>query len=63
MVTLRFGEQAGVGTFGSRSTAVAGSAVAIAADELLERGNSLAAERLGTEVGWDRGRFLAADGR
>jgi aerobic carbon-monoxide dehydrogenase large subunit len=62
-VTLRFGDLPGVGTFGSRSTAVAGSAVALAADELLEHGRSVAAERLGAEVGWDRGRFLAADGR
>jgi carbon-monoxide dehydrogenase large subunit len=62
-ITLRFGEPAGVGTFGSRSTAVAGSALALAADQLLEHGRSLAAERLSTEVGWDRGRFVAADGR
>ena len=62
-ITLRFGEAAGVGTFGSRSTAVAGSAVALAADELLDRGRAVAAERLGTEVVWDRGRFVAADGR
>jgi aerobic carbon-monoxide dehydrogenase large subunit len=34
-ITLRFGDAPGVGTFGSRSTAVAGSAVALAADELL----------------------------
>jgi carbon-monoxide dehydrogenase large subunit len=62
-VTLRFGEPAGVGTFGSRSTAVAGSAIAVAAGELLARGRSLASERLGTEGEWDQGRFVAADGR
>jgi carbon-monoxide dehydrogenase large subunit len=62
-VTLRFGHPAGVGTFGSRSTAVAGSAVALAADELLQRAHSVATERLQTDVTWDRGRFVAADGR
>jgi carbon-monoxide dehydrogenase large subunit len=62
-VSLRFGEPPGVGTFGSRSTAVAGSAVALAADELLQRAHSLAADRLGAEVTCDGGRFVAADNR
>jgi carbon-monoxide dehydrogenase large subunit len=62
-VALRFGDPAGVGTFGSRSTAVAGSAVALAADELLERARSLAAQRLQTDVRSNGGRFVAADGR
>jgi carbon-monoxide dehydrogenase large subunit len=62
-VTLRFGEPAGVGTFGSRSTAVAGSAVALAADELLERAHSLATQRLDAEITFARGHFHAPDGR
>ena len=40
-ITIRSGDSAavppGVGTFGSRSIAMAGSAIAIAADELLAR--------------------------
>ncbi|HEX3689166.1 MAG TPA: xanthine dehydrogenase family protein molybdopterin-binding subunit [Solirubrobacteraceae bacterium] len=47
-IELRFGDSAttppGVGTFGSRSVAMAGSAVALASDELLERARALAAE-------------------
>jgi carbon-monoxide dehydrogenase large subunit len=53
-IELRFGDSAtappGVGTFGSRSVAMAGSAIAVAADELLER-----AHKLATEVGLDAG--------
>ncbi len=49
-IVLRFSDSAevprGVGTFGSRSVAVGGSAVAVAVDELLERGRSLAAHVL-----------------
>jgi carbon-monoxide dehydrogenase large subunit len=62
-ITLRFGEPAGVGTFGSRSTAVAGSAVALAADELLQRAHPLATQRLQADVTWKHGSFVAADGR
>jgi carbon-monoxide dehydrogenase large subunit len=62
-VSVHFGDAPGVGTFGSRSTAVAGSAVALAAEGLLERAHSLAAERLGTDVRWDGAAFVAADGR
>jgi carbon-monoxide dehydrogenase large subunit len=67
-VTLRFGDSAtvpaGVGTFGSRSTAVAGSAIVLALEELIQRGRALAAARLGVgEVSWERGRFVSADGR
>ena len=44
-IELRFGDSAevprGVGTFGSRSVAVGGSAVALACDELLASGRSL----------------------
>jgi carbon-monoxide dehydrogenase large subunit len=62
-VTLRFGVPAGVGTFGSRSTAVAGSAIVRALEELVSRGCARAAERLGAEVEWDGAHFAAADGR
>jgi carbon-monoxide dehydrogenase large subunit len=52
-VELRFGDSAltppGVGTFGSRSVAQAGSAVALAAEELVSRGRERAAGRLGCE--------------
>jgi carbon-monoxide dehydrogenase large subunit len=47
-IELHFGDSAttppGVGTFGSRSVAMAGSAVAVAADQLVERARALAAE-------------------
>jgi aerobic carbon-monoxide dehydrogenase large subunit len=47
-IALRFGDSAttppGVGTFGSRSVAMAGSAVAVAADQLVEQARALAAE-------------------
>jgi carbon-monoxide dehydrogenase large subunit len=51
-VDLRFGDSAttppGVGTFGSRSVAQGGSAVALAAEELVARARARAAELLGT---------------
>jgi carbon-monoxide dehydrogenase large subunit len=66
-IELRFGDSAevprGVGTFGSRSVAVGGSAVAVAIDELIVRGRLPAAELLGAavdEVAWERGRYSAA---
>jgi carbon-monoxide dehydrogenase large subunit len=47
-IELRFGDSAttppGVGTFGSRSVAMAGSAVAVAADRLVEQARALASE-------------------
>jgi carbon-monoxide dehydrogenase large subunit len=65
-IVLRFGDSAevppGVGTFGSRSVAIGGSAVAVAVEKLLERGRSLAAHLLGVspaEVSWKDGRFCA----
>ncbi len=52
-VELSFGDSAtsppGVGTFGSRSVSQAGSAVALAADELVRRATERAAHRLGVE--------------
>jgi carbon-monoxide dehydrogenase large subunit len=57
-IELRFGDSAttppGVGTFGSRSVAMAGSAVAVASDALVEQARALAAEvGLEDEVGRD----------
>jgi carbon-monoxide dehydrogenase large subunit len=52
-VQLSFGDSAtsppGVGTFGSRSVSQAGSAVALAADDLVRRATERAAQRLGVE--------------
>jgi carbon-monoxide dehydrogenase large subunit len=69
-IELQFGDSAevprGVGTFGSRSVAVAGSAVAVAIDELISRGRTLAAEILEAPLGdveWDRGGRYSARGR
>jgi carbon-monoxide dehydrogenase large subunit len=65
-VALRFGDSAtappGVGTFGSRSVAVAGSAIAVAVDGLIDRLRQLAARLFGVETGavvWERGRAVA----
>ncbi|HEX8977463.1 MAG TPA: xanthine dehydrogenase family protein molybdopterin-binding subunit, partial [Solirubrobacteraceae bacterium] len=53
-IELRFGDSAssppGTGTFGSRSVAQAGSAVAQAADQVVAEGRRRAAARLGLEV-------------
>ena len=62
-LTLRFGEPAGVGTFGSRSTAVAGSAIALAAEEFLELAHSRAADLLRSPVSRDGDRFITPDGQ
>jgi aerobic carbon-monoxide dehydrogenase large subunit len=68
-IELRFGDSAevppGVGTFGSRSVAVAGSAIAVAVDRLIERARAVAAPLLDADadaVEWKRGR-ACADGR
>jgi carbon-monoxide dehydrogenase large subunit len=65
-IVLRFGDSElvprGVGTFGSRSTAVAGSAIVLALDQLREQGRTLAAHLLGFSawhVGYAEGRFSA----
>ncbi|HEY7077445.1 MAG TPA: xanthine dehydrogenase family protein molybdopterin-binding subunit, partial [Solirubrobacteraceae bacterium] len=67
-VVMRFGDSGvvprGTGTFGSRSLAVGGSAVALAAEELRERCRALAARRLEVEqVEPVPGGFAAPDGR
>jgi len=65
-IALRFGDSdlvpPGVGTFGSRSTAVAGSAIVLALDRLVEQARTLAAGVLGAAPGrveFARGRFIA----
>jgi carbon-monoxide dehydrogenase large subunit len=54
VVKLRFGDSAdsppGVGTFGSRSVAQAGSAIALAADELVAQARRRVASALGVEA-------------
>jgi aerobic carbon-monoxide dehydrogenase large subunit len=53
-IALRLGDSAevprGVGTFGSRSVAVAGSAIVVAIDKLIEQGRRAAANLLGAEL-------------
>jgi aerobic carbon-monoxide dehydrogenase large subunit len=65
-VVLRFGDSelvpAGTGTFGSRSIPVAGSAIVMALDQLLEQGRQLVAHLLGfspAAVEYGDGRFSA----
>jgi carbon-monoxide dehydrogenase large subunit len=67
-ITLRFGDSAevpaGVGTFGSRSVAMAGSAIVVALDQLVARGCAAAASALGCppeHVGYDHGRFTCGE--
>jgi carbon-monoxide dehydrogenase large subunit len=65
-IALRFGDSQlvprGVGTFGSRSTAVAGSAIVLALDKLVAQGRALTAHLLGFtpgQVAYERGHFSA----
>jgi aerobic carbon-monoxide dehydrogenase large subunit len=69
-VVLEFGDSAlvprGTGTFGGRSLAMGGSAVARAVDELRERCVRAAARLLGAaegEIAWSDGGLSAGDGR
>jgi aerobic carbon-monoxide dehydrogenase large subunit len=68
-VVLRFGDSAvvpsGVGTFGSRSMAMGGSALVVALDRILARAREVAAHMLGVapdEVAWEDGRLSAPGG-
>ena len=68
-VVLRFGDSAvvprGVGTFASRSVAMAGSSIVVAIDRLVERARRLAAHLLEVDeasVSWEAGRFTAPGG-
>jgi len=67
-IALRFGDSdqvpSGVGTFGSRSTAVAGSAIVLALDQMVRQGRALTAHLLGVsaeDVVFGRGRFSARE--
>jgi carbon-monoxide dehydrogenase large subunit len=67
-IVMRFGDSAmvprGVGTFGSRSVAMAGSAIVVASDKLISRAARLAAHLLEAdeaEVRFEDGRFLAGE--
>jgi carbon-monoxide dehydrogenase large subunit len=51
----------GVGSFASRSTAMGGSAVASAADELVAQARALASERFGARAEYRDGRFFTSD--
>jgi carbon-monoxide dehydrogenase large subunit len=53
----------GIGTFGSRSAQLAGSAIIGAADRLIEKGRQIAAhmmEAAAADIAFERGRFLIA---
>ncbi|MGH7097984.1 MAG: xanthine dehydrogenase family protein molybdopterin-binding subunit [Stellaceae bacterium] len=67
LIRYRFGDSdvvtMGVGTFGSRSAQMAGSAIVVAADRLIERGRRIAAHMLeaaADDVSFERGRFVIA---
>jgi carbon-monoxide dehydrogenase large subunit len=69
-VVLRFGDSAvvpsGVGTFGSRSMAMGGSALVVALDRIVARAREIAAHLLEVapdEVTWEEGRLSAPGGR
>jgi aerobic carbon-monoxide dehydrogenase large subunit len=68
-VVLRFGDSAvvprGVGTFGSRSMAMGGSALVVALERIVARAREVAAHLLGAqvdEVAWEDCRLSAAGG-
>jgi aerobic carbon-monoxide dehydrogenase large subunit len=68
-VVLRFGDSAvvpsGVGTFGSRSMAMGGSALVVALDRIVARAREIAAHLLAAapdEVTWEDGRLSAPGG-
>ncbi len=53
----------GIGTFGSRSAMLAGSAIVVAADKLIDKGKKIAAHMMEAAVGdiaFERGRFTIA---
>ncbi len=53
--------QYGIGTFGSRATAVGGTAVFIAIEKLKEKANKIAAHLLGADVAFSEGKFSLAE--
>jgi carbon-monoxide dehydrogenase large subunit len=67
MIRYRYGDSdlvtMGVGTFGSRSAQLAGSAIVVAADKLIDKGRNIAAHMLEaseSDIIFDRGRFVIA---
>src|SRR5215469_10743741 len=67
LIRYRYGDSdlvtMGVGTFGSRSAQLAGSAIVLAADKLIEKGRMLAAHMLeaaSDDVVFDAGKFIIA---
>ncbi len=67
LIGYRYGDSdvvtMGIGTFGSRSAQMAGSAILTAADRLIERGRRIAAHMLeaaAEDVAFDNGRFVIA---
>jgi aerobic carbon-monoxide dehydrogenase large subunit len=63
-IAIHFGDSAtvppGVGTFGSRSVAMAGSAIVVAANILIERAQALASQLLGADAVLTDGAFTGA---
>src|SRR5438876_7419624 len=66
-IRYRFGDSdlvtMGIGTFGSRSAQLAGSAIVTAADRLIDKGRQIAAHMLeaaASDIGFDAGRFAIA---
>jgi carbon-monoxide dehydrogenase large subunit len=67
LIHYRYGDSdlvtMGIGTFGSRSAQLAGSAVVLAADKLVEKGKKIAAHMLeaaAADIVFERGRFTIA---
>ncbi|HJU16234.1 MAG TPA: xanthine dehydrogenase family protein molybdopterin-binding subunit [Stellaceae bacterium] len=67
LIRYRYGDSdvvtMGIGTFGSRSAQMAGSAIVVAADRLIEKGRQIAAhllEAAAADVSFERGRFVIA---
>jgi carbon-monoxide dehydrogenase large subunit len=67
LIRYRYGDSdlvtMGIGTFGSRSAQMAGSAIVVAADRLIERGRRIAAHMLEAapeDVAFEQGRFVIA---
>jgi carbon-monoxide dehydrogenase large subunit len=67
LIRYRYGDSdlvtMGIGTFGSRSAQLAGSAVVTAAEKLIEKGRRIAAhmmEAASDDVTFDKGRFIIA---
>src|SRR5260221_10975032 len=67
LIRYRYGDSdlvtMGVGTFGSRSAQLAGSAIVVAADRLIDKGRNIAAHMLEaseSDILFERGRFVIA---